>query len=175
MVDYYNPNKKKRLPPLRIVLLVAGGLVAGFLLLRVFLVPFKVFHPSMEPSMKPGDRLVFFRFGSPARDDVILLSGPSQPERNLIKRVIGLPGERIEIRNRVLYINGKSVSEPERLSGVEELPVHFSYRDSMPMVRLGDGEYFLMNDNFLMGYDSRTFGPVKRESIRGVMLFHLNF
>lgn len=175
MVEYYNPNQKKRLPPLRIVLFITGGLFAGFLLIRIFLVPFVVFHASMEPALEPGDRLVFFRFGSPERGDVVLVSGPAQPERNLVKRVIGLPGERIEIRNRVVYVNGESVSETERLTGVEELPVHFSYRDSMPMVRLGDGEYFLMNDNFLMGYDSRTFGPVKKNSVRGVMLFRLNF
>lgn len=97
-------------------------------------------------------------FGGPRRGDVAVVKDPSQPDRNLIKRVIGLPGETVEVRVGVVYINGRELKED-----------YLVYRDrrSVAMTTVPDREYYMMGDERIDSLDSRIIGPVPRKNFIG--------
>lgn len=101
-------------------------------------------------------------FGSPKRGDVIVFHLPQREERNLIKRVIGLPGETIEIRRGVVYINGKRLEEKylQRLG-----------ERSLPPQKVPDDHYFVIGDERVASFDSRDWGPLPRREIIGKAWF----
>ena len=101
-------------------------------------------------------------FGAPRRGDIVYFQGPGSDRRHLIKRVIGLPGEEVEIRGGAVFINGQQLPEP--------YVVHKS-TDSEEAVRLLLDEYWVLGDNRLASTDSRTWGPVPRENIGGRVWF----
>ncbi|MBN1966480.1 MAG: signal peptidase I, partial [Anaerolineae bacterium] len=113
---------------------------------------------SMQPSFYDGDRIVAsnipYLFDSPQRGDVIILDRPAQPE-DLIKRIIGLPGETVTINNGRVYVNDVPLDEP--------------YINAPPDYHnrwvLGPDEYFVLGDNRNRSNDSHAFGPVSREEI----------
>ena len=118
---------------------------------------------SMEPNLHSEQRLVVeklsYRFHGPQRFDIVVLKMPSQGEELLIKRVIGLPGETVEIRDGQVYVNGNLLEEPftdqsthpGRNSTVTVPPLHI----------------YVMGDNRDRSNDSRSFGPVPIESVIG--------
>lgn len=120
-----------------------------------------VYGQSMEPNLSERQRLIIdkfsYRFQPPARNDIAVLDIPGMDEM-LVKRVVGLPGETIEIRNGVVYVNGIASPEP--------FPHELGYQSMAPMT-LGPLSYFVMGDNRDNSNDSRSFGPVKREYILG--------
>ena len=143
--------------------------------------PFRVPTSSMEPTLhcaKPGvgctgklnDRVIVakivYRWRSPARGEIAVFTAPAKAKRlcseggTYLKRVVGLPGERISERNGFFYVNGRKLAEPY-------LSLHD--RDSVTMAwpRLGKDEYFMMGDNRLGSCDSRTWGAVPRSSFIG--------
>ncbi len=125
----------------------------------------RVYGQSMEPTLGSNDRVIIeklsYRFHPPRRGDivVVVLSERSQP---LIKRIVGLPGETIAIRNGQVFINGKPLDEPY-LKG----PTY----GFLPPTRIPAMHYFVLGDNRNASSDSRTFGPIPRESIKGRALF----
>jgi signal peptidase I len=98
---------------------------------------------SMQPTLQDGDRLLINKFSllfdTPKKGDVITFRDPSDPNRYLVKRVIGLPGDTVEIRNGVLYVNGTAMQEPYINSRIED-------GDFGP-VRVKEGTVFVMGDN----------------------------
>jgi signal peptidase I len=125
--------------------------------------------PSMEPTLLVGDRyltsVIAYRFSNPARDDVVLFSPPHRPELRFVFRVVGLPGETIEIREKSVYINGQRLDEPYAqfvLPSRREIP-----GDMGDGTILADNAYFLLGDNRDNSADSRFFGPVPRSQIHG--------
>ncbi|MDP6350200.1 MAG: signal peptidase I, partial [Chloroflexota bacterium] len=96
---------------------------------------------------------------SPARGDVTVISKPSEQREDLVKRVIGLPNETIEMRDGKVYINGIGLDESSYI--VE--PDNYS----MPPIVLGDKAYFVLGDNRRESEDSRRFGPVPAAAIIG--------
>jgi signal peptidase I len=118
---------------------------------------------SMEPNLYSDQRLVVekvsYRFHGPQRFDIVVLELPSQGDELLIKRVIGLPGETIEIRDGHVYINGQQLQEsftdditqPGRYGEVTVPPLHV----------------YVLGDNRDRSNDSRSFGPVPIESVVG--------
>ncbi|GAB4264089.1 signal peptidase I [Thermincola ferriacetica] len=142
---------------------VAIAVILAFVI-RVFLFqPFYIPSGSMEPTLQPGDRIIvnkfLYRFKEPARGDIIVFKYPRNPKRDFIKRVIGLPGETVEIRDSVLYINGKKVDQPY-------LPKGLRYGSYGP-VKVPEGSYFMMGDNRNNSEDSRVWGTLPRENIVG--------
>jgi len=148
--------------------------------LRTFVVQqFYIAGPSMEVTLFSDDRVLVnklsYRFGSPSRGDVIVfdritLNGDTVQHDDLIKRVIGLPGETITIADCVVSINGTVLDEPwlgdQELDSTLEPGLRCGSGDVGPTT-MGDNEVFLIGDNRPMSFDSRMFGPVDIDLIVG--------
>ena len=148
---------------------------------------FKIPTGSMENNLLIGDHLLVnkFVFGPtassierallPVRDvrrgDVVVFKYPDEPERDFIKRVIGLPGETLELRAKKVYIDGQPLDEPyvhflEPASESQEV-TSFDVRERYGPVRVPDGQYFVMGDNRDNSQDSRYWGYLPRHYIKG--------
>lgn len=144
---------------------------AVFILLRLAVPGSIVQGSSMQPSFSDGERILISRWdyvwGEPARGDIIIFNSPQPLQSNeppLIKRVIGLPGETVEIRDTQIYINGVPLDEPY----IKEPCNQMNCRDNI--WELAEDEYFIMGDNRNSSRDSRRFGPVPRGNIIGEAL-----
>ncbi len=119
---------------------------------------------SMEPTFSTSERVIVDRvtmlLGGPSRGDVVVLDSPRDHEL-LIKRVIGLPGEIIALREGRVYVNGRLLEEPH----VAEFCTSRSCNGTW---ELGPDEYFVLGDNRSHSLDSHSFGPVQRSAIKGV-------
>jgi signal peptidase I len=129
---------------------------------------FVVEGPSMQPNFHTGQFLVVSRvnylLSDPQRGEVVVFHYPNNPQEDYIKRVIGLPGDTVEIRDTLVYVNGVQLNEPY----INEPCQAGSCRDNL--WELGADEYFMMGDNRNHSSDSRSFGPVKRQYIVGEAL-----
>jgi signal peptidase I len=151
---------------------------------------FKIPTGSMENNLLIGDHLLVnkFVFGPapteveravlPVRDirrgDIVVFKYPDQPERDFIKRVIGLPGETIELRNKRVYVNGHPLDEPyvhflDPSQGSAEV-TSFDVRERYGPVTVPSGQYFVMGDNRDNSQDSRYWGFLPRHYIKGKAL-----
>ena len=125
-----------------------------------------VYGRSMEPNLSERQRLIIDKFTyrffhSPRRNDIIVIKLPDMEEL-LVKRIVGLPYETIEIENGVVYINNVRLEEPYP---------HDLYPQNMPLRQLGPLEYFVRGDNRGNSNESRAFGPIMRDDIRGRVWF----
>jgi signal peptidase I len=160
------------------------------LFVRTFLVQaFKIPTGSMENNLLIGDHLLVNKFVfAPTltrlegilpidpirRGDVIVFKYPEDPERDFIKRVIGLPGETIELRRKRVYIDGKPIEEPYVHYLVPPEDEHgsaFDVRAEYGPVTVPAGHYFMMGDNRDNSQDSRYWGFLPREYVKGRALF----
>lgn len=112
-----------------------------------------------------------YRIHNPQRGDIIILRPPTDPSRDFIKRVIALPGERLLIRNGIVYINGHRLEEPY-------LPEAWTIDTNWPINGadgqvMGPNQYFVMGDNRNKSQDSRAFGPITRDRIDGKAWFRI--
>ena len=169
-----------------------AALVAGLFLVfantwvfRTFFIP----SGSMEETLLVGDHLVVDRFvygpaptaieravlplRSVRRGDIVVFRSPRQPELDLVKRCVGLPGDLVEIRNKVLVLNGKPLQEPyvrhgDRFTGgVDSWHPDRIRRDQMAPYRVPAGHYFCMGDNRDHSLDSRFWGSVPAHLVKG--------
>jgi len=164
------------------------------LFIRTFVVQaFKIPTGSMEPNLLIGDHLLVnkFIFGPvetrlahwllPVKDvqrkDVVVFKYPEDPERDFIKRVIGLPGETVQVRAKKVFINGKPLDEPyvhyeqPPASAPERDEVtSFDVREEYGPVTVPAGDYFVMGDNRDNSEDSRYWGFLPRDYIKGKAL-----
>ena len=160
------------------------------LFVRTFVVQaFKIPTGSMENNLLIGDHLLVNKFvygpaptgfertllpiGTIKRGEVLVFKYPEQPDRHFIKRVIGLPGETLEVRQKKVYINGKPLDEPYThfLTAPAGSAFHeetsFDVRDQYGPVTIPPDHYFMMGDNRDNSQDSRYWGFLPRENIRG--------
>lgn len=147
-------------------LLISAGI--SILIITFLYQPVRVEGTSMLPRLEDHDRLFINKFvyhiESIQRGDVVVFHYPRDPEKSYIKRVIGLPGDRIWIDRGNVWLNGTELSEnyvPER------------YRDTRSMTEMviPDDCYFMMGDHRSISSDSREFGPVERDLIYGKAVF----
>jgi signal peptidase I len=161
------------------------------LFIRTFVVQaFKIPTGSMEENLLIGDHLLVNKFISgPAvsslervllplatvkRDDVVVFKYPEEPDRDFIKRVIGLPGETVEVREKKVYINGKPLVEPfvhflqptATPSELHEI-TSFDVRERYGPVTVPPNQYFVMGDNRDNSQDSRYWGFLPSDYIKG--------
>jgi len=137
---------------------------------RYFLIqPFYVKGASMEPNFEDHEYLIIdelsYRLRAPERGDIVVFRYPYDPGQFFIKRVIGLPGERVEVRGGSVRIansarpNGFLLVEPYLAEGVTT--------PGERVVALGTNEYFVLGDNRRQSFDSKDFGPIPRSAIIG--------
>jgi signal peptidase I len=149
-------------------------------LLRTFVVQqFYIAGPSMETTLYGNDRVLVnklaYRFREPSRGDVIVFdrvttNGDTVQHDDLIKRVIGLPGERLEVRDCVVFVDGVAIDEPWLSADMTDTTYDPGTRcgtANVEPVTLGDNEVFLIGDNRPMSFDSRMFGPIDVDLIVG--------
>lgn len=141
---------------------------------RMFIAqPFVVNGASMDPTFEDGEYLIVdqisYRFETPARGSVLIFKYPKNESKYFIKRVIGLPGETVKIKNgSVSIVNG----ENKEGFVLDEPYIAFPKSDSSEMT-LDSDEYFVMGDNRLGSADSRYWGPVPKKDIVGRPLVRL--
>lgn len=130
--------------------------------------PFFVEGSSMEPNFHNGDYLIVdeisYRFSAPRRGDVIVFRYPNDPAKRFIKRIIGLPGETVEVRNGRIIISKNS--KKIKLDESAYLPSYIVTPDCAPF-HLGKKQYFVLGDNRMRSFDSEDWGAVPRKYIIG--------
>ncbi len=143
--------------------------------IRYFLIqPFYVKGASMEPNFHDHEYLIIdeisYRFKDPGRGDIIVFRYPVNPQEYFIKRIVALPGEKVQIKDgQVLIYNdvsldGKVLDESYLSDGIK------TYSLSDKIVNLGEDEYFVLGDNRNSSKDSRSFGTVNESFIIGKVL-----
>jgi signal peptidase I len=133
-----------------------------FLFVESFVVQgFKVYGSCMEPNLFTGERLLgnklIYHFDGIHRGDIVVFRPPHRLDTPFIKRVIGLPGEILEIRNNVVYINGHALREPY---------LHNAWHDNRSAERIPAGEVFVMGDNRDNSNDSRSWGELPLQNVQ---------
>ena len=163
------PAKPKKVGGLGLWLRDLFVSVAASVLIITFLYqPVRVEGTSMLPRLEDSDRLFInkfvYRMSAIERGDVVVFHYPRDPEKSYIKRVIGLPGDRLWIAQGQVWLNGKPLKE----SYVPEM-----YRDTRSMAEMvvPPETYFMMGDHRSISSDSREFGPVERPLIYGKAVF----
>lgn len=155
------------------------------LLIRTFIVQaFKIPSGSMIPTLDIGDHLLVnkFLYGTavpfkdmkilpirqPERGDIIVFKYPEDESRDFIKRVVGIAGDRVEIRDKVVYVNGVAQNEPFAIHrDLNVLPAGLQPRDNFGPITVPPGKVFAMGDNRDQSYDSRFWGYVDTVKIKG--------
>lgn len=145
-----------------------------FVVVYLFLVqPHEVKGSSMEPNFQNNDYIltdkISLKLHEPARGDVVIFKAPRNPDVDYIKRVIGLPQEKVKIQNGAVYINGLRLSEPYLTSSTNLFPG--SFLQEGVEITVPEGEYFVMGDNRSHSSDSREFGPIPQSLIIGKAIF----
>lgn len=159
-------RKKRRRAIAKSTLRVACFVGAAFLLslvIRAFVVePYVVPSGSMEQTILKGDHFfgekVSYYFRNPEQGEIATFIDPEDPNSTLVKRVIAVPGQTVDVKNGSVYIDGKVLNEPYT-KGKPTLPQVISFPYT-----LGQDEYWMMGDNRTNSKDSRTFGPIKRSA-----------
>jgi len=147
-------------------LVVALGL--AMIIIVFFCQPVKVEGTSMAPLLSDQERIFInkfvYHFEPIGRGDVVVFWYPLDRTKSFIKRVVGLPGDEVEIRRGRVYINGKSLEEPY-------VPSQYVDTAAYGPVEIPRDEYFVMGDHRISSNDSRIFGPVPAAFIYGKAVF----
>lgn len=146
-------NLKELLPYIIILIVV--------LLVRTFIAtPIKVNGNSMYKTLDGSEFMILNKLAKIDRYDIVVVDTKSD---ELIKRVYGLPGEKISIENNSIYINDKKIEDVYA----------YGETSNYESITLGSDEYFILGDNRVVSLDSRTIGPVKKSQVKGTTNFIL--
>ena len=137
---------------------------------------YKIPAGSMMPTLIIGDHIIVnkleYKLNSPERRDIVVFPYPVDPKKDFIKRIIGLPGEKIEIKNKVVYINDEKIDEPYIIRDDSEESVKYvKPGDNFGPVVVPEGKLFVMGDNRDHSYDSRFWGFVNIDELKGKAIF----
>lgn len=153
-----------------------------FLVAREVVQNFQVEGSSMDPSLGNKDLVLVNKFayrdvdlgpfgdvdfGAPSRGDVIVFRSPTDADRDFVKRVIGLPGDRIEVRDGLVLVNGLALDETAYISAP---PTYLYPNAGLPSV-VPPRHYFVLGDNRNASLDSHSFGPIHERLLVGEVIF----
>ncbi len=170
------------------------ALIIAIIVRSFFLQAFKIPSSSMEPTLLIGDHLlvnrlsyvvkvpftdiVLFHLGSPERGDVVVFRYPLERDKDFIKRVIATEGETVEIRDKAIFINGKSIDDPwGHFLDKSIVPSYIAPKDNFGPIRVPKDSLFVMGDNRDRSADSRFWGFVHRDDLVGealILYFSMN-
>ncbi|HWJ79718.1 MAG TPA: signal peptidase I [Niallia sp.] len=156
---------------------VVVALTVAFLCRTFLFSPSTVHGESMSPTFQDTDRIIISKISKIQRFDLVVFQAPDANER-YIKRIIGLPGDRVEMKNDVLYINGKVIEEPY-LEINKDNTIFNHYTGDFTLAELTgeekvpQGKLFVLGDNRLVSKDSRYFGFISEESVIGEVKFRI--
>jgi signal peptidase I len=146
------------------------------MIIRAFCVQaYKIPSGSMLNTLLIGDHILVnklaYKFSKPSFGDIIVFEYPLDPSKDFIKRVLGCPGDKLSIKDKVVYRNGQKISEPYTIyQDNNNLTTPGNPRDNINEFVVPKGYYFVMGDNRDSSFDSRYWGFVKREMIKGKAL-----
>jgi len=144
------------------------AIVLALIIIAFVYQPVKVEGTSMAPYLSDQERIFInkftYQFGPIQRGDVVVFRYPLDPKKSFIKRVVGLPGETVEIRRGLVYVNGNPLRE-------NYLPADEFDRESYSAVTLPADHFFVLGDRRRSSNDSRAWGPVHRSFIYGKAVF----
>ena len=151
---------KEKIKPLLPYIII----IAVVLFIKAFIVtPIKVNGESMYPTLEEGDIMILnktaYYFSEPKRFDIVVIN---TKDNYIIKRIIGLPGEEIEYKDNVLYVNGEEVEEP-----VEGLQTDDFTSEELGSKKVPENSYLVLGDNRPESYDSRSIGFIQKNQILG--------
>lgn len=138
-------------------------IVVVVVLIRTFIItPVRVEGSSMEETLSNGDVLLLYKLGKYNRYDVVVLNELADDEI-IIKRIIGMPNETVEIKDNKIYVNDEAIEDK------------YAYGETSDFdkIKLGADEYFLLGDNRLISKDSRYFGAINKKDIMGKTIFRI--
>lgn len=138
-------------------------IVVVVVLIRSFIAtPVRVDGDSMNKTFKNGDILILYKLSKIKRFDVIVLHEEKDNEK-IIKRVIGMPGDTVAIKDGEIYINDEKIDDEYA----------YGMTSDYDRITLKSDEYFILGDNRLISKDSRYFGPIKEKEIKGKVVFRI--
>ncbi len=138
-------------------------IVVVVVLIRSFIAtPVRVDGDSMNKTFKNGDILILYKLSKINRFDVIVLHEEKDNEK-IIKRVIGMPGDTVAIKDGEIYINDEKIDDEYA----------YGMTSDYDRITLKSDEYFILGDNRLISKDSRYFGPIKEKEIKGKVVFRI--
>lgn len=152
-----------------ITFIVVFAIVLG--IQKFALQPFMVEGHSMDYTLADGERLFMWKLGKVDRFDVVIIEAPNHPEKMYVKRVIGLPGDTIEVKDDQLILNGQALDEPYLAQKQTEFSTDFTepfvLSDITGEQVIPAGKIFVMGDNRQNSLDGRSFGLVDEEKVIG--------
>lgn len=145
-----------------------------FIVIYLFILqPNQVKGDSMEPTFQSGDYIITskitYKFKKIERGDVVVFNSPKNPDIEYIKRIIGLPGDKVEVRNNEVYVNDQILPETY-ISAKTNLWETGYLKEGVPII-VPENFIFVMGDNRPRSSDSREFGPVPISSIVGTVIY----
>lgn len=163
---------------------ILWALILALIIRTCVVQAFKIPSGSMEDTLAIGDHLLvnkfiyglklpfsdkrMLKFRDPRQGDVIVFEYPVDRSKDFIKRVIGVPGDEVEVRNKHVYVNGVLYQNPHEVhKDATVLPREANPRDNFGPVRVPAHSYFMMGDNRDNSYDSRYWGVIKESDIKG--------
>jgi signal peptidase I len=148
---------------------------AAFVVVYMFLFrPFEVKGDSMYPNLHDSEylitNLIGMRFGDPGLGDVVVFKAPNDPEKDFIKRIIGVPGDTISLKEGMVYVNNQLLDESDYLASTVKT-YGGSFLKEEEQVTVPPGHFFVLGDNRSYSSDSREWGFVPKKNIIGKSFF----
>ena len=178
-----NPKSKLR----EYVEAILLAIVIAFFIRTFVIQAYKIPSGSMKPTLLIGDHILVSKFnygiklpfirstlipvGTPKRGDIVVFIYPEDRSKDFIKRLIGLPGDTIEIRDKKVFLNGQPMNDPHAVhSDSLVIPGAVQPRDNFGPIKVPEGKLFVMGDNRDESYDSRFWGFVDVKDVLGKAL-----
>jgi signal peptidase I len=153
------------------------SLTAAVLLRLLVVSAYRVDSTSMEDTLLEGDYIfvnkLAYSFGEPSTGDIVIFESTIDNNRDFIKRIAAVPGQTVEIIDKVLYIDNQlgQIFPNAKNSDSKIMPAQLSMRDNFGPVQVPEGQYFVLGDNRDISQDSRHWGFVPKESLKGKTIF----
>lgn len=155
---------------LQLILIAVLAMLSYLLVSHYVLQTVQVVGPSMTPTLHDADHYFLnrwiYHWHSPRRSDIVVVKDPSDGAF-VVKRIIAMPGESIYFKNGRVFVNGKELFEPYLTEGTSTF---VTSRGNEAFVMCGKDQYFVLGDNRNNSFDSRFYGPVRRQNILGAVI-----